>query len=308
MSQKFVSIVIPVYNDPSGIRSAVEALVDQSYPSSQYEVVIVDNDSTDATLEVARTAATAHPDLFRVERETDVQSSYAARNTGIEASEGELLGFLDADVTPDSDWIESAVSAMAERDIPYAGCRVDIECSEPTYAGRYNAATGFPIERYIAEYDFAPTCALFVDRDVIRDVGPFDEGLISGGDLEFGRRVAAAGWKQGYVHEARAVHPARSSLRSLLAKYFRLGRGDMQLHRRYPDRFDNSASSYVLGLLPDHPLRFPAHLNAQWNQYSATDWAALYVISSLVGIARVLARVVEYVDESHPTIGGKGKI
>ncbi|MFW6317955.1 MAG: glycosyltransferase [Halorubrum sp.] len=301
MSQRFVSVVIPVYNDPSGVRTAVEALVDQSYPSSRYEVIIVDNDSTDATLEVARTAAAAHPELFRVERETDVQSSYAARNTGIEASEGEILGFLDADATPDSDWIESAVSAMVERDIPYAGCRVDIECSEPTYAGRYNVATGFPIQRYITEYDFAPTCALFVERDVIRDVGPFDDGLVSGGDLEFGRRVAAAGWKQRYVPEARVVHPARSSLRSLLAKYFRLGRGDMQLHRRYPDRFDNSVSSYVLGLLPAHPLRFPARFDARWNEYSAADWVALYIVSSLVRIIRVVARVVEHIDKSHPT-------
>ncbi|MFC5278293.1 glycosyltransferase [Halorubrum rubrum] len=291
-----VSIIIPVYNDPAGVRIAVDALVDQTYPSSQYEVVIVDNDSTDATLEVARTAAATNSELFRVERETDVQSSYAARNTGIEASEGEVVGFLDADVVPDGDWIESTVSAMVDRDIAYAGCRVDVECSKSTYSGRYNAATGFPIERYISELDFAPTCALFVDRDVIRDVGPFDEGLVSSGDLEFGRRVAAAGWKQGYVHEARAVHPARSSLRSLLRKYFRLGRGDTQLSRRHPERFESSALSCVIGLLPAHPLCFPNYFDAQWDQYPAIDWVALYVLSSLVGVARVLGRVVEHVD------------
>jgi len=291
-----VSVVVPVYNDPEGLRQTVDSLADQTYPSARYEVVVVDNDSTDGTLEAARSLAADNPDLVRVERETDVQSSYAARNAGIAATDGDLLGFVDADVVADADWIETAVSEMADRDAAYAGCRVDVECAEPTLAGRYDAATGFPVERYVERHDFAPTCALFVAREVVRDVGPFDEALVSGGDVEFGQRVAASGRTLHYLPEARVVHPARTSLRSLLGKHLRVGRGITQRSRRYPDRYDDSLRSYLWGLLPNHPLRFPGSVDADWHRLSESERAGLYAVSYLVRLARTTGRALERTD------------
>ncbi len=291
-----VSIVVPVYNDHNGLRATVRSLVEQTYPSDRYEIVVVDNDSTDSTPDVARSVATVYSDLVCVERETDVQGSYAARNTGIEASAGELLGFVDADVVADADWLETAVSSMDAHDASYAGCRVDIVCSERTCAGLYNAQMGFPVERYVTENSFAPTCALLVARDVIRDVGPFDEQLVSGGDVEFGQRVADAGWTLHYVPEARVVHPARSSLRSLLSKHVRVGRGITQRWRRYPDRYDDSLSSYLWGVLPSHPLRFPAAFDAEWGRISLPKQLGTYAVSYLVRLARTTGRAVERVE------------
>lgn len=289
----FVSIVVPVYNDPDGLRETVRSLVEQTYPSDRYEIVVVDNDSTDSTLDVARSVATAYPDLVRVERETDVQGSYAARNTGIEASDGELLGFVDADVVADADWLETAVSSMDARDASYAGCRVDIVCSERTCAGLYDAQMGFPVERYVTEQHFAPTCALLVARDVVRDVGPFDEQLVSGGDVEFGQRVADSGWTLHYVPETRVVHPARSSLRSLLGKHVRVGRGITQRWRRYPDRYDDTLTSYLLGLLPNHPLRFPDAFDDEWDRLSVSKQLGTYTVGYLVRLARTTGRAIE---------------
>jgi glycosyltransferase involved in cell wall biosynthesis len=291
----FVSVVIPVYNDPGGLQQTVASLVEQTYPSSRYEIVVVDNDSTDDTLAVARSAADAHPDLVRVERETDVQSSYAARNTGIETSDGELLAFVDADVIAEPDWLETGVSSMREHDAAYAGCRVDVEGSESTLAGQYDVHTGFPVEEYVEEFDFAPTCALFVERDLVCEVGTFDGELFSGGDVEFGNRVAASGRTLHYVPAARVVHPARTSLRSLLGKYVRVGRGIAQRSRRYPDRYGDSISSYLLGLLPNHPLRFPESIGSEWRRLSRVERVGLYGVAYLVRLARTTGRAIERV-------------
>ncbi|WP_340100123.1 glycosyltransferase [Salinibaculum salinum] len=288
-----VSVVVPVYNDPDGLRATIRSLVEQTYPAARYEIVVVDNDSTDSTPDVARSVATAHSDLVSVESETDVQGSYAARNTGIEASDGEILAFVDADVVADADWLETAVASMDAHDAAYAGCRVDVVCSERTCAGLYDAQMGFPVERYVTENNFAPTCALLVARDVVRDVGPFDEQLVSGGDVEFGQRVADAGWTLHYVPDARVVHPARSSLRSLLGKHLRVGRGITQRWRRYPDRYDDSLSSYLWGVLPTHPLRFPETFDSEWDRISRSQQFGTYAVSCLVRLARTTGRALE---------------
>ncbi|MFW6382696.1 MAG: glycosyltransferase, partial [Haloferacaceae archaeon] len=288
-----VSVVVPVYNDPEGLDATLDSLLAQTYPSDRYEVVVVDNDSGDETLAVARSVADAHPDLVRVERETDVQSSYAARNTGIGAAEGDLLAFVDADVIPDPDWLATAVSSMECRDAVYAGCRVAVEPSEPTLAGRYDAYTGFPVERYVEDNGFAPTCALLVARSVVDDVGRFDETLVSGGDVEFGHRVAASGRTLHYLPEARVVHPARTSLKSLLDKHVRVGRGITQRWRRYPERYDESLASYFRGLLPNHPLRFPGHFDAEWGRLSDAERVGLYAVAYLVRLAKTTGRALE---------------
>ena len=289
----FVSVIVPVYNDPEGLRTTLSSLVDQTYPESTFEVVVVDNDSTDETPAVARSVAEDYPGLVRFERETTIQSSYAARNAGIRAASGEILAFVDADVVADADWLEAGVRAMRERGAAYLGCRVDVPCPEPTFAGRYNAATGFPVRRYVEEGSFAPTCAVFVDREVFDDVGRFDGGLVSGGDVEFGRRVARSGREIHYEHRARVAHPARTSLRSLLGKYVRVGRGTVQQRRRYPDRFDPRPLYDPELYLPPHPLRFHRHFGEEWPELTRTEKLGLYGVGTLVKFAETGGRLAE---------------
>jgi GT2 family glycosyltransferase len=171
--------------------------------------------------------------------ENKIQGSYAARNTGIRHTDADVLAFLDADMTVTDDYFDRALSHLHNNDLDYLGCRVDLTIpdGEDTPTARYNARTGFPVRQYIARHRYAPTCALFVRREVFEDVGLFDPRLMSGGDMEFGNRVAAAGYEMGYCADAVAYHPVRSSLRSLYDKNVRVGRGHAQLQRYYPERY-----------------------------------------------------------------------
>nr|WP_284014444.1 glycosyltransferase [Halobaculum sp. DT92] len=223
-----------MYNDPEGIESTAESLVTQS--GSDHTILIVDNGSTDRTRSVIRRIINGRDDIqLLVEDET--QGSYAARNKGIERAEGDIVAFLDADETVDEDWLETALRVMETRGLDYVGCRVELTLPKTTLVGWYNAHTGFPIEQYLEEQRYAPTCALLVRREVFDDVGPFDSRLISGGDKEFGERVHDAGYEQGYVEEAVVYHPARTSFRALAKKNVRVGRGFCQKQRYYPERY-----------------------------------------------------------------------
>jgi len=229
-----VAAVVPVYDDPEGIRTTLDSLLAQS-SDRDYRIVVVDNGSTDRTPEVVRSY---EDDRIALHDETDVQSSYAARNTGIRNTDAGILAFVDADMTVPEDWLDSALRAFESTDADYMGCHVDLTLPEdPSLAARYDHHTGFPVEGYLEQQGFAPTCCLFVRRAVFVDVGLFDHRLVSGGDKEFGDRVRNAGYEQYFAGDVTMYHPTRNSLRELVAKDRRVGRGLCQLQRHHSDRY-----------------------------------------------------------------------
>jgi GT2 family glycosyltransferase len=231
-----VAVVVPVYNDPEGVVSTLRSL-DAPHGSIAPTVTVVDNGSTDDTARAVESFDPTHVDV-ELRSETAVQSSYAARNAGIEHADADVLAFVDADVTVADDYLERAFTHLHDNDLDYVGCRVDLSIEgESTLAARYNAHTGFPIRQYVERHRYAPTCSLVVRREVFEDVGLFDPRLLSGGDVEFGNRVDAAGYDLGYCADAVASHPVRSSVRSLYDKNVRVGRGHCQLQRYYPERY-----------------------------------------------------------------------
>jgi glycosyltransferase involved in cell wall biosynthesis len=228
-----VAVVVPVYNDPAGIETTLESLCERGLDT----VAVVDNGSTDGTGAVADSYAAAH-DAVEHYVETAVQSSYAARNTGIRHTDADVVAFVDADVRVADDYVERALACMDRGGLDYVGCHVDLSIEgESTFAARYNAHTGFPVEQYLERHRYAPTCSLVVRREVFADVGLFDPRLLSGGDMEFGNRVDAAGYEMGYCADAVATHPVRDTVRSLYDKNVRVGRGHCQLQRYYPERY-----------------------------------------------------------------------
>lgn len=229
-----ISVIVPVYNDCRGIADTLNSLVAQTQHNQ--EILVVDNGSTDDTRDVIDGYAQAQENIHLLV-EDGIQGSYAARNTGLQHADGDVLAFLDADETVDDDYLEITLEVMNEQDVDYLGCKVELTLPEDTLVGRYNAHTGFPVKQYLENENYAPTCALLVRREVFEDVGPFDARLISGGDREFGERVHEAGYDQGYAQDAVVYHPARTSLESLAKKNVRVGRGFCQKQRYYPERF-----------------------------------------------------------------------
>jgi glycosyltransferase AglI len=234
-----ISVVIPVFNDPDGLRETVTSLAGQTLPQSQFEIVIVDNGSTDGTFEVAQLLAVHSPGFVIAERERAYRSSYAARNRGIRRARGDIICFVDADMTVPPAYLQGVRDALASG-IDYLGCRVMLYADRATTAAQYNQAFGFRVQEYLLKDHFAPTCCLSVRRAVLERVGFFDARLESGGDLEFGGRVHAAGFHQDYAPDIVLRHPARTTFRALLNKSRRTARGLAQLHHYHPGRYDGA--------------------------------------------------------------------
>jgi glycosyltransferase involved in cell wall biosynthesis len=238
VSRPFVSVIVPVYDDAQSLRRCLGTLQNQTYPRERYEVVVVDNASTDDL----RPIVAAFPG-FRLERE-DCPGSYAARNQGIAASKGQILAFTDSDCRPDPGWIEAGVRALES----HPGCgvvggRIEMVARDPqriTPFDLHDLVWGLPQRVYVERFGLAATANLFAHRWVFDRTGPFDASFKSCGDCEWSFRCEAAGIELVYAQEARIRHPTRSTLREFVRRRRRIAGGfhllALSLERSYPDK------------------------------------------------------------------------
>jgi glycosyltransferase involved in cell wall biosynthesis len=217
----FVSVIVPVYNDAGRLATCLEALEDQTYASQRYEVVVVDNASSQPIAPLLDAYAHAVP-VYEAQA-----GSYAARDRGLAVAKGSIVAFTDADCIPAPVWLEEGVAALQRQRGGLIAGRVDVfaeDSRRPNPIEAYEMLNAFRQERYI-ELGFAPTANLFTTREVLDAVGPFDAALKSGGDREWTSRAIAAGWPIAY-HEAAVVkHPARRSLGELTHRLARIAGG-----------------------------------------------------------------------------------
>lgn len=232
-----LAIVIPVFNDPKGIGQTVTSVEPHLENTQDVSLIVVDNCSTDRTPEIIDSLMEKSPSFKHV-NEANIQSSYAARNTGIRQTDANVIAFLDADMTVSEDWLNAALDKFEYVDADYMGTEVSLVSPEsPPLAARYDYHTSFPVEHYLTEQHFAPTCCLFVRREVFQNVGLFDPRLTSGGDKEFGNRVHDAGFNMHFAEDVTVFHPTRNTLSELISKDIRVGRGLCQLQRYHPERY-----------------------------------------------------------------------
>ena len=102
------SAIVPCFNGERYLRQCIEALFAQTVPRDDYEVILIDNNSRDRSLEIAGSI----PGLIILQEK--IQSSYAARNRGVRHSKGEILAFTDADCIVSPKWLEAIGSALAD--------------------------------------------------------------------------------------------------------------------------------------------------------------------------------------------------
>jgi glycosyltransferase involved in cell wall biosynthesis len=232
----FVSVIIPVYNDAERLQICLKSLQDQTYPKEKYEIIVVDNGSTDSPRDVVNQFSQARMDC------ESKPGSYAARNKGILLAKGEVIAFTDADCIPASDWLEKGVEILLKTiNCGLVAGRVDLflhDPTQPTPVELYQKLTSFRQEAYVKNLKFGPTANVFTFKHVIDAVGSFNDSLKSGGDFEWGNRVFSAGYQQIYADDVKVAHPARRSFQELYRRQARIigGKFDLLEKKRYSSK------------------------------------------------------------------------
>lgn len=177
-----LSFVIPAHNEQPLLGRTLSALTDAARASGQpFEVVVVDDGSTDCTAEVARAYGA------RVVA-VDYRQIAATRNAGARETCGDVLIFVDADTMVTGDAIRAAIEAMRGGAVG-GGCAFRFDGRLPIY-GRLLQALASPLYRVLG---LASGCFLFCTRDAFRSVGGFDERLFGAEEAALSRAL----WRRG---------------------------------------------------------------------------------------------------------------
>ncbi len=165
-----VSVVVPLYNEERWVDECVPALLAQDYPADRYEILVVDNNSTDQS--AARVGRYPRVRLLH----EPMQGDYAARNRGIEEAKGEIIAFTDSDTAPRPGWLRAIVGAMTEADVSLLVGRLEYSGESRTLKllEAYEAEKGeFVFGSGIPAIYFGYTCNMAVRRSLFDRIGPF---------------------------------------------------------------------------------------------------------------------------------------
>lgn len=229
-----VSVIIPIYNGEADLPDLLNCLVRQDYPVDRVEYCLVDNGSQDHTLSSLTAFAKAVPSLrIHVLAEVEIQSSYAARNTGIRSARGEILAFTDADCRPEANWIAQLVQPFRQPDVGIVAGEV-LALPGNNWLERYADRHTTLSQTHTLAHPFCAygqTANLAIRRTCLQAVGLFRPYLTTGGDADLCWRVLQTGNWQIHLAEAAIVrHRHRSTLRELQSQWQRYGRSNRYLH------------------------------------------------------------------------------
>lgn len=210
-----VSVVIPHYNDLSGLKICHARLLKQAWPRDDFEIIVADNNSA-CGIEAVRAAA---PSATVVP--APVQGAGPARNCGAAAAAGQVLAFIDSDCVPEPEWIAEGVAALQRFD--FIGGQVVTfprEAARPTPIEAYETVFNFNFRYYIEKVGFTGTGNMFVPRHVYDRVGGFRAGVAE--DVDWSFRARALGYRLGYAERAVVGHPARRNWKDLEQRWARM--------------------------------------------------------------------------------------
>jgi glycosyltransferase involved in cell wall biosynthesis len=181
-----ISVIVPFYGAAGTIERCIRSLLDQDYPLEDYEIIAVDNNSVDDSASLIRQFQRVR--LLSENR----QGSYAARNTGVEESRGQILAFTDADCVPDSNWLKAIDQRMEkERTQAILGSRRSPAERMRLIASYDDARVEYILNRGDARATFAFTNNMAVRRTAFERRGPF-QLVDRGADTIFVRSLASA--------------------------------------------------------------------------------------------------------------------
>ena len=229
MTTPHVSIIVPAYNASTTIGACVAALGAQAF-NLPYEIIVVNDGSTDRTAAIAEAAGATVQTIPN-------SRPAAARNAGIRAAQGGIVCCTDAYCVPHSDW-------LCEITAPFADPQVI--ASKGTYATRQRELVARFVQlEYEDKYDrmrqgeaidFVDTYSAAYRRDVLLTNGGFDERFDYLEDQELSFRLAARGYRMVFQPAAVVDHQHSATLGDYLRKKQTIGYWKAQVVRRYPGR------------------------------------------------------------------------
>ncbi|MDX1393420.1 MAG: glycosyltransferase [Gemmatimonadota bacterium] len=229
-----VSVVVCAYNAEATLADCLEGATALDYPD--YEVIVVDDGSTDRTAEIAggfdvRLISTSSRGLSH------------ARNTGLEAATGRIVAYTDADARPEPDWLTHLALAFDETGHAGIGGPNLAPGGDGWIADCVENAPGGPVHVLLSddEAEHIPGCNMAFRREALEAIDGFDPRFrVAGDDVDVCWRIQAAGMTLGFSPVAVVWHHPRDSIRAYWRQQAGYGRAEALLEEKWPEKYNTA--------------------------------------------------------------------
>jgi len=201
MSKLDISVVVCSYNRADSLVEAIESIVDLETHDFTYEIVVIDNASTDHTKDAVQQVAKKSACPIRYVMESQPGVSFA-RNRGVQESESTWIAFFDDDELAEPDWLLQLIAAAEKHQVKCVGGGVRLKFSggcerilRPWVRVMFGCTQGLTAELYDGKR--VPGGGnMLVHKDVFEKIGLFRTDLIEGGeDTDLYHRMKRAGFE-----------------------------------------------------------------------------------------------------------------
>lgn len=233
------SIIVPVKNEEKVIGRLLDALSNLNYPENKKEIVIVEDGSTDRTLDICTKYAKNHQVCMKILHKPFSNGKPSALNYGIKYAEGEIVGIFDADSVPARDTLLNVCKYFEDQEVAAVqGRTLSINSDENMLTKFISYEEAVWCEAYLRGKDvlnlfvhLKGSCQ-FLRRSVLEKLNGFDANILSE-DMEISARLAEKGYGIRYASDVRSWQESPADLKRLFMQRTRWYRGTMEVAFKY---------------------------------------------------------------------------
>jgi len=237
-----VSVIVASYNGARTLKACLDSLLRLNYPD--YEVILVDDGSTDATPELASLYKSV-----RYVRQTNHGLS-VARNTGLAAATGEIVAFTDSDCRADEDWLYYLVGDLFSSRFAGIGGPNFLPPEDSAVAAAVLVSPGGPAHVMLSDRvaEHIPGCNMVFYKWALEEIGGFDPIFTKAGDdVDVCWRLQQCGYRIGFSPAGFVWHYRRSTIQAYLKQQYGYGEAEALLVRKHPEYFNSVGGSLWRG-------------------------------------------------------------
>jgi glycosyltransferase involved in cell wall biosynthesis len=237
------SVVVCAYQAQDTIQECLHSLMELDYPN--YEVLVVDDGSTDATAQIAR--------RFPVRLLSgDRRGLSGARNVGLEHAQGEIVAYIDADAKADPDWLTYLALALEAPGTAGAGGPNPVPPDDPPVAQCVARSPGGPIHVLLDDEraEHVPGCNMAFWREHLVELGGFDPIYrAAGDDVDVCWKSLDRGYDIRFHPSALVWHRRRNNVRAFWRQQLGYGKAEALVECNHPDKFNSLGQATWRGVV-----------------------------------------------------------
>lgn len=228
-----ISVIVPAYNAQPYISRCIEALLSQSFNPNNYEVIVVDDGSSDQTADIIKN----YPVKYVYQKN---QGPATARNRGVKEAKGDIILFTDADCVPTGNWIEEMVRPFKSPDIAAVkGAYLTNQKEVVARLAQVEFEERFEMLKKADSIDMVDTYSAGFRKAIFSQMGGFDTTfpVANNEDTDLSYKMSRHGFKMVFNPVAVVYHLKHpDSIKKYARLKFWRGYWRMVVYKRFPDK------------------------------------------------------------------------